>query len=94
MKVMRKFVQNLRFLDGDIVIIWDCKVLQELAHILDFVMSGIKKIFSSWNETNNKDKLSDFVEMFWNFVVITSMGLKEFTEEYLIWDKEKKYHWS
>lgn len=68
------------------------KALQELTHILDYVMPGIKKKFNSWNEANNKDKLSDFVEKFWHFDVITSMSLEEFTEEYLSWAKEKKYH--
>jgi transposase len=68
------------------------KSLQELTHILDYVMPGIKKMFNSWNEENGKDKLSDFVERFWHFDVITSMSLEEFTEEYLMWAKEKKYH--
>lgn len=68
------------------------KALQELTHILDYVMPGIKKMFSSWNETNDKDKLSDFVEFFWHFDLITSMSREEFIEEYLIWAREKKYH--
>lgn len=70
------------------------KALQELTHILDYVMPGIKKLFSSWNEVNGKDKLSDFVERFWHFDLITSMSLEKFTEEYLAWAKEKKYHQS
>lgn len=68
------------------------KALQELTHILDYVMPGIKKMFNSWNEANGKDKLSDFVERFWHFDLITSMSLEKFTEEYLVWAKEKKYH--
>lgn len=68
------------------------KALQELTHILDYVMPGVKKMFNSWNEANGKDKLSDFVERFWHFDLITSMGLEKFTEEYLLWAKEKKYH--
>jgi len=40
------------------------KALQELTHILDYVMPGIKKKINGWNETNNKDKLSDFMESF------------------------------
>ena len=67
------------------------KALQELTHILDYVMPGIKKLFSSWNEANGKDKLSDFVERFWHFDLITSMSLETFTDEYLVWAKEKKY---
>ncbi|WP_330671222.1 IS110 family transposase [Blautia producta] len=68
------------------------KALQELTHILDYVMPGIKKMFNSWNEANGKDKLSDFVERFWHFDLITSMSLEKFTEEYLVWANEKKYH--
>lgn len=68
------------------------KALQELTHILDYVMPGIKKMFNSWDEASNKDKLSDFVERFWHFDTITSMSCEEFTEEYLAWAKEKKYH--
>lgn len=51
-------------------------------------------MFNSWNEANGKDKLSDFVEKFWHFDLITSKNLEEFTEEYLVWAKEKKYHCS
>ena len=39
-----------------------------------------------------KDKLSDFVERFWHFDLITSMSLEKFTEEYIAWAREKKYH--
>ena len=70
------------------------KALQELTHILDYVMPGIKKMFASWNEGNDRDKLSDFVERFWHFDLITAMSLEEFTEEYVAWAKEKKYHQS
>ena len=68
------------------------KALQELTHILDYVMPGIKKMFNSWNEANGKDKLSDFVEQFWHFDLITAMSLEKFTDEYLDWAKEKTYH--
>lgn len=70
------------------------KALQELTHILDYVMPGIKKMFNSWNEANGKDKLSDFVEKYWHFDLIAAMSIEEFTEEYLAWAKEKKYHQS
>jgi len=70
------------------------KALQELIHILDYTMPGIKKVFNSWNEANGKDKLSDFVEAFWHFDLITSIGKEKFVEEYLNWAKEKKYHQS
>lgn len=68
------------------------KALQELTHILDYVMPGIKKIFNSWDEASGKDKLSDFVERFWHFDLITSLSLDEFVDEYLAWAGEKKYH--
>ena len=70
------------------------KSLQELTHILDYVMPGVKKLFNSWDEVSGKDKLSDFVERFWHYDLITSMSLDEFVEEYVSWAKQKKYHQS
>lgn len=67
------------------------KALQELTHVLDYVMPGIKKMFNSWSEANGKDKLSDFVERFWHFDLITSMSIEEFKDEYNNWANEKKY---
>lgn len=65
--------------------------LHGLTHVLDFVMPGIKRKFNSWDDSNNKDKLSDFVERFWHYDMITSISLEEFTEQYLEWAREKKY---
>lgn len=70
------------------------KALQELTHMLDYVMPGIKDMFKSWNERNNKDKLSDFIECFWHFDLITAMSRKEFIEAYFEWARQKKYHQS
>lgn len=70
------------------------KALQELTHMLDYVMPGIKDIFKSWNERNNKDKLSDFIECFWHFDLITAMSREEFIEAYFEWARQKKYHQS
>lgn len=70
------------------------KALQELTHILDYTMPGIKKMFHNWAESNGKDKLSDFVERFWHFDLIKAMKQEEFIEEYFAWTKEKKYHQS
>ena len=53
-------------------------------------MPGIKNLLASWNETNRKDKRSDFVERFWHYDVITSMSEQEFTEEYILWAKRKE----
>ena len=68
------------------------KALMELTHMLDYVMPGIKEMFSSWTESNHRDKLSDFVERFWHFDLITSMSCEEFIAAYLDWAKQKKYH--
>ena len=68
------------------------KALQELTHILDYTMPGIKKIFNSWDEASGKDKLSDFAERFWHYDVIIEQSLDDFVEEYLVWAEEKKYH--
>ena len=65
------------------------KALQELTHILDYTMPGIKKLFNSWNEANDKDKLSDFVEVFWHFDLITAMDKESFVSVYVEWAKEK-----
>lgn len=66
--------------------------LVELTHILDYVMPGIKTEFNSWTESNNRDKLCDFVERFWHYDLITAMSEEEFVDEYIAWAKEKKYH--
>ncbi len=70
------------------------QALQELTHVLDYVMPGIKGLFNSWTESNNKDKLSDFVERFWHYDLITSMSCEEFIEAYNEWARQKKYHQS
>ena len=70
------------------------KAIQELTHILDYTMPGINKMFNSWTESNGKDKLSDFVERFWHYDLITAMKKEEFIEKYIDWAKEKKYHQS
>lgn len=68
------------------------KALQELTHMLDYTMPGIKDLFSTWNESNNKDKLCDFLEEFWHYDQINSMSQDEFTNKYIEWAEKKKYH--
>lgn len=68
------------------------KALLELTHMLDYTMPGVKKEFHSWNESNGKDKLSDFVERYWHFDNITAMTKEDFIEDYISWAAEKKYH--
>lgn len=67
------------------------KALQELTHMLDYTMPGLKTKFNSWDEKNNKDKLSDFVERFWHYDLITGMSRDDFVVAYCEWAKEKKY---
>ena len=68
------------------------KNLQELTHLLDYVMPGIKGKLGSWNEASGKDKLSDFVEKYWHYDNITKMSKEEFIIDYCEWAKNKKYH--
>jgi len=70
------------------------RALLELTHVLDCVMPGVKGLFNSWTESNNRDKLSDFVERFWHYDLITSMSCEEFIEAYNEWTRQKKYHQS
>ena len=67
------------------------KALQELTHMLDYTMPGIKGMLQGWAKRSGKDKLSDFVERFWHFDLITSMTQEEFIEQYFSWAKEKGY---
>ena len=68
--------------------------LHELIHLLDYTMPGIQGMLAGWNEGNRKDKLSDFVERFWHYDMITRLNESEFIEQYKLWAKEKKYHQS
>ncbi len=63
------------------------KSLQELTHLLDYVMPGIKGKLGSWNEASRKDKLSDFVEKYWHYDNITEMRKEEFIRDYCEWAK-------
>ena len=68
--------------------------LQELTHILDHTMPGVKKEFSSWNPENSKDKLSDFVEKYWHYDNIRKKSEHQFVESYLAWAKKKGYRYN
>lgn len=68
--------------------------LQNLTHVLDYTMPGIKNLFASWKEAAGRDKLSDFVERFWHYDTITCYDESDFIIEYQKWAKEKKYHQS
>ncbi len=68
------------------------KSLQELTHLLDYTMPGIKRKLETWNESSGKDKLSDFVEEYWHYDTIRRMSEEEFIIAYCEWAKRKKYH--
>lgn len=68
--------------------------IQTLTHMLDYTMPGIKTLLKGWNEVNNKDKLSDFVEKYWHYDNITGMTESRFINSYIKWAKGKGYHQS
>lgn len=55
-------------------------------------MKGIKALLKGWNETNGKDKLSDFAEEYWHYDNITKKSEKQFINNYLKWAEKKGYH--
>ncbi len=62
-----------------------------LTSILDSTMPGITKVLPGWRFETEKDKLSDFVEEFWHYDLITEKTEKQFTEKYVKWAKKKGY---
>lgn len=68
--------------------------VQELTHLLDYTMPGIKTLLKGWNEGSGKDKLSDFVEEYWHFDNVTKKSEKQFINCYLKWAQKKGYHQS
>jgi hypothetical protein len=62
-----------------------------LTNILDSTMPGITKVLAGWSSETEKDKLSDFIEEFWHYDLITEKTEKQFTEKYVKWAKKKGY---
>jgi len=65
--------------------------VQSLTNILDATMPGITKVLAGWSFKTEKDKLSDFVEEFWHYDLITEKTEKQFVEKYVKWAKKKGY---
>ena len=65
--------------------------LQDLIHMLDQTMPGIKKEFNSLNEANGKDKLLDFAKTYWHFDTITKKSERAFVNSYVKWAKKMGY---
>jgi len=67
---------------------------QELTHLLDYTMPGIKSLLKGWNERSGKDKLSDFAEKYWHYDNITRTSEKQFINSYIKWSEKKGYQQS
>ena len=65
--------------------------LQDLIHMLDQTMPGIKQEFNSLNEANGKDKLLDFAKKYWHFDTITKKSERAFVNSYVKWAKKMGY---
>ncbi len=65
-----------------------------LTHLLDHTMPGIKGVLTGWTEQNGKDKLSDFIEEFWHYELITKQTENQFRLSYSAWAKKKGYYQS
>jgi len=92
----REVYEELRFLGRQyahyIKIRVESKV--SLALILDRTMPGIKKLIPNISRSDlpTKDKLSDFLEEYWHYDIITEFGEDLFVSNYCRWAKEKGYH--
>ena len=64
---------------------------QNLDHLIDQVMPGIKKEFDGYDPVTGKDRLADFLEEFRHYDYITSLGPKKFDERFSKWAKKKGY---
>lgn len=66
-------------------------LVQNLDHLIDQVMPGIKKEFDGYDPVTGKDRLADFLEEFRHYDYITSLGPKKFDERFTKWAKKKGY---
>ena len=65
---------------------------QNLDHLIDQIMPGIKKEFTGYDPVTGKDRLVDFLEEFRHYDYITSLGPKKFEERFAKWAEKKGYH--
>ena len=64
-----------------------------LTHMLDQTMPGIKNILNGKRSDNPmRDKLTDFVEEYWHYDIITKKSESQFILSYCKWAKKKGYH--
>ena len=64
---------------------------QNLDHLIDQVMPGIKDEFDGYDPATGKDRLTDFLEEFVHYDCIRSLGPKRFDERFKRWAKKKGY---
>ena len=62
-----------------------------LCDLLDRTMPGIYGFMDKYNRNTGKDRLSDFVEVYWHRDLILKYSENRFTERYLKWAKKKGY---
>lgn len=65
--------------------------IQNLTHLLDGVMPGIKPLLSGWNESSGKNELADFANEYWHYDDITKKSEKQFFASYIKWAKKNGY---
>lgn len=65
---------------------------QNLDHLIDQVMPGIKNEFKGYDPVTGTDRLADFLEEFRHYDYITSLGPKKFEERFNKWAKKNGYH--
>ena len=63
---------------------------QNLDHLIDQVMPGIKEEFDGYDPVTGRDRLADFLEEFRHYDYITSLGPKKFEERFNKWAKKKR----
>jgi len=59
------------------------KSVQNLTHLLDRVMLGIKPLLGDWNESSGKNKLADFANEYWHYDNITKKSENQFITSYI-----------
>lgn len=64
---------------------------QNLDHLIDQVMPGIKDEFNGYDPVSGKDRLTDFLEEFVHYDHIISLGPRKFDERFNKWAKKKGY---
>lgn len=93
-KLDREVYQNLKYLNRSYHHYMDLRISQMnfLDTFIDQVFPGLKKILPHGSGDFSKDKLLDFLEVWWHKDVVISKGEEEFIKDYQKWAKEKRYH--